>query len=67
MPDIFCKPAISLDEQITLLKSRGLLIADEAQAKHYLRHIFSSWLHAVSYTRNLVQPRIAERSPARTS
>ena len=39
MPEIFCKPAISLEEQVALLKSRGLLIADEAHAKHYLRHI----------------------------
>lgn len=39
MPEIFCKPAISLEEQVALLKSRGLLIADEVRAKHYLRHI----------------------------
>jgi len=39
MPETFSKPAISLDEQVALLKSRGLLIEDEAQAKHYLRNI----------------------------
>lgn len=39
MPETFSKPAISLDDQVALLQSRGLLIEDEARAKHYLRHI----------------------------
>jgi abortive infection bacteriophage resistance protein len=35
----FDKPAIDADAQIALLRSRGLLIPDEARAKHYLRFI----------------------------
>ncbi len=35
----FTKKAASLDEQINLLKSRGLSIKDEAQAKFYLKNI----------------------------
>lgn len=39
MPKTFTKPAISLDDQVALLKSRGLSIHDVERAKHYLRHI----------------------------
>jgi hypothetical protein len=35
----FTKPAIDLDTQIALLRSRGLLVPDEARAKHYLRFV----------------------------
>ncbi len=35
----FDKPAIDADAQVALLRSRGLLISDEARAKHYLRFI----------------------------
>lgn len=35
----FTKPAIDLDAQIALLRSRGLLVPDEARAKHYLRFV----------------------------
>lgn len=35
----FTKPAIDLDAQILLLRSRGLVIPDEAHARHYLRFI----------------------------
>lgn len=35
----FTKPARTYDEQVALLKSRGLAIQDEARAKHYLSHI----------------------------
>lgn len=35
----FAKPAISIDDQIALLRQRGLLIDDEASARHYLTHI----------------------------
>jgi len=36
---MFTKPAIDIDAQIDLLRSRGLTIADENRARHYLRHI----------------------------
>jgi abortive infection bacteriophage resistance protein len=35
----FSKPALSVDRQISLLTSRGLIIEDEAKAKHYLSFI----------------------------
>ena len=35
----FNKPSLSYAEQIKLLKSRGLQIADEDRAEHYLRHL----------------------------
>ena len=35
----FSKPAIDLEAQIALLRSRGLQIADENGIKHYLRHV----------------------------
>lgn len=33
------KPATTLDEQIALLRRRGMAIADEGLAKHYLAHL----------------------------
>jgi hypothetical protein len=39
LPMKFTKPATSIDDQIALLKSRGLVIADEQRAKHYLRFV----------------------------
>lgn len=35
----FAKPALSIEDQISLLRRRGMRIDDEAGAKHYLRHI----------------------------
>jgi abortive infection bacteriophage resistance protein len=35
----FTKPAIDLDAQVALLRSRGLTITDENRAKHYLRYV----------------------------
>ena len=35
----YCKPALSLDDQIDLLISRGLGIPDRDTARHYLRYI----------------------------
>lgn len=35
----YCKPALTLDEQIDLLTSRGLIIPDRDKARHYLRYI----------------------------
>lgn len=39
LPMKFTKPAIPLDDQIALLRSRGLTIADEGLARHYLRFV----------------------------
>lgn len=39
MPIMFAKPAIDIDAQIALLRSRRLTIPDEARARHYLRFI----------------------------
>ena len=33
------KPARSIEEQIATLRRRGLVISDEAQARHYLINI----------------------------
>lgn len=35
----FTKPAIDLDAQIALLKQRGLVVADDEVARHYLRFV----------------------------
>jgi abortive infection bacteriophage resistance protein len=35
----FSKPAIHVDAQIALLRQRGLAVADEAVARHYLRFV----------------------------
>lgn len=35
----FTQPDTSIDDQIALLRSRGLVIADEPRAKHYLRFV----------------------------
>ena len=35
----FLKPALSLSDQITLLKDRGMILPNEDRAKHYLRFI----------------------------
>jgi len=35
----YTKPAIDLDAQIALLRGRGLVISDEARARHYLQFI----------------------------
>ena len=35
----FAKPAISIDDQLTLLRCRGMIIDDAATARHYLSHI----------------------------
>ncbi|MCM8597368.1 MAG: Abi family protein [Candidatus Accumulibacter sp.] len=39
LPMKFTKPATDLDAQLALLRSRGMVISDEARAKHYLRFI----------------------------
>ena len=39
MPMLFIKPPITLDEQITQLKTRGLQIVDDRIAKHFLANI----------------------------
>jgi len=35
----FAKPAISIEDQIALLRRRGMMLADEDKAYHYLAHI----------------------------
>lgn len=35
----YTKPPLTFDEQVALLKSRGLVIADDAKAKHRLSHL----------------------------
>lgn len=35
----FTKPATSITDQLALLRRRGMVIADEAAARHYLQHI----------------------------
>lgn len=35
----FAKPPLSIDDQVSLLRRRGMRIDDEARAKHFLRHI----------------------------
>ncbi|WP_018405952.1 Abi family protein [Methylocystis rosea] len=35
----FTKPALSIEDQLNLLRRRGLRIEDEARAKHFLQHI----------------------------
>lgn len=35
----FVKPATTIDDQLVLLRRRGMRIDDEATARHYLRHI----------------------------
>jgi abortive infection bacteriophage resistance protein len=35
----FTKPAISITDQLALLRRRGMVIADEAKARHYLAYI----------------------------
>lgn len=39
LPMKFTKPAVDLNAQIALLRERGLKIADDAHAQHYLRFI----------------------------
>lgn len=39
LPMKFTKPALDTDAQIALLRSRGLVIADENRARHYLRFV----------------------------
>jgi abortive infection bacteriophage resistance protein len=35
----YSKPPLSVDEQIALLRRRGMVFADEARARHALAHI----------------------------
>lgn len=39
MPDTFSKPPKTLDEQLMLLESRGMIVQDREQAKFYLQHL----------------------------
>jgi abortive infection bacteriophage resistance protein len=35
----FAKPALSIADQIALLRRRGMAVPDAAKAGHYLRHV----------------------------
>lgn len=50
----FAKPARSLDEQLALLKSRGLIVANDDLAKSYLENI--SYYRLSGYTRYFSDP-----------
>lgn len=54
----FDKTAHSIEQQIATLRDRGLLIADEARAHHYLANI--SYFRLSAYTRPFYQPRMQE-------
>ena len=55
MPRVpFRKPALPLDDQVALLARRGLEIADEARARHYLENI--SYYRLSGYTRYFSDP-----------
>jgi abortive infection bacteriophage resistance protein len=41
------KPPLSIDNQVLLLKERGLIVGDESQLKYYLRNI--SYYHLSVY------------------
>ena len=45
----YIKPPLSISEQISKLKKRGLLFRDEAKAAHYLSNISYYRLRAYTY------------------
>lgn len=51
---VFDKPAISIEQQLTTLRQRGLNIPDEARARHYLGNI--SYFRLSAYTRPFLCP-----------
>jgi abortive infection bacteriophage resistance protein len=54
----FTKPAETIDEQITRLVERGLIIEDEQQARHYLANI--SYFRLSAYARPFYTPNLPE-------
>lgn len=54
----FTKPAETIDEQITRLVERGLIIEDEPQARHYLANI--SYFRLSAYARPFYTPNLSE-------
>jgi len=50
----FQKPALTYEQQIELLKSRGLTILDEAFAKHCLAHF--NYYRLSAYRRPFTEP-----------
>ncbi len=48
MPENYSKPALSIDKQITLLESRGLIIPNKSKAHHFLQ--FVSYYRLSGYT-----------------
>lgn len=55
----FPKPALSLDDQLKLLISRGLKVQDRSRAYHYLRYI--GYYRLSGYFRPLEYPLIDKR------
>ncbi|WP_068639600.1 Abi family protein, partial [Thauera butanivorans] len=51
---LYDKPAVSLDEHLSILLQRGLAIPDEQQARHYLANI--SYYRLSAYTRPFYLP-----------
>lgn len=51
----FDKPAHTIDQQLELLRQRGLVITDEGRARHYLANI--SYYRLSAYTRPFYVPR----------
>lgn len=45
----YSKPALSIDEQIDLLESRGMVFSDKQSASHYLSHISYYRLRAYTF------------------
>jgi abortive infection bacteriophage resistance protein len=54
----FSKPSNSLDEQLAKLIGRGLIVADEDRARHYLANI--SYYRLSAYNRPLYVPNVAD-------
>ena len=56
----YTKPALSADGHIAKLKERGLVIPDEAKARHYLRNI--SYFRLSAYTRPHYRPDLTKHT-----
>lgn len=58
----FAKPPLSIDDQVALLKRRGMVIDDEAQARHALAHV--NYYRLRAYWLPFEQPADAEAEHA---
>ena len=56
----YCKPALTLDEQIDLLTTRGLIVPDRDKARHYPRYVgynrLSGYFLTLQQRCNVVSP-----------